>query len=264
MAPAEPNYAIPILDWSSNAGSYGTIPVDNDDPRSRDPLVPVEEFGIAGESFYSRRDGKNWPYLVPIQGSLSRLWCRRLVAEKLVEVNARLRSYGAELYVWDAYRPIECQRGLWAFFSEQSLREMPNVSDEARKQYVLNYVSDPTRFVRSDSTTWPVHSSGAAIDLTLRDLGTSNLHDMGARFDEMHPVSHSDYFEREPSSPHTDVIRRNRRLLHWAMTKEGFVNYPLEFWHFDWGNQMYVQNMKLLGGKAPRAAWFGYIDLPTS
>jgi D-alanyl-D-alanine dipeptidase len=55
----------------------------------------------------------------------------------------------------------------------------------------------------------------------------------------------------------------NRRLLHRAMTEEGFLNYPLEFWHYDFGDQMYVLHAGLLKlPDAPKTAWYGYADAP--
>jgi zinc D-Ala-D-Ala dipeptidase len=267
MPLGEPDYQIRILDWQGDAESYISIPVDAEDPRFNDPLVLLKDFRIAGESFYFRSDGNNFPYLNRIKGSLSEVWCRRLIAEKLFRINERLQEYGAELYVWDIYRPIECQRGLWNFYCAEATRDMPGATEQQKRKYVLKYVSDPTRFVSSNPTTWPAHSTGAAVDLTLRDRKTLQLLDMGARFDEMSAVIHSDYFEREPKSERserTDIIRRNRRLLHWALTQEGFVNYPLEYWHFDWGNQMYVHNLCLLAGFGPEAAWYGYVEVPTA
>ena len=227
-------------------------------------MVAIDEYSIAGESFYSRTDGNNWPYGVPIEGSLPKVWCRKLVAGKLQRVNRRLASYRVELYVWDAYRPVACQHGLWDFFMTKCKREAPSASNEEVRDEVLNYVSDPTRFKRDDSTTWPVHTSGAAVDLTIRDIETRELCPMGAHFDEMGKVSHSDYYERKAdASGDVATYRRNRRLLHWAMTEEGFINYPLEFWHFDWGNQMYVHNVRILTGQALNAAWYGYVDSPS-
>jgi D-alanyl-D-alanine dipeptidase len=265
MTPTPVDYVIDIIDLASNAGSYNNVPFDADDKRAADPLVRLADFGIAGESFYARVDGKNWPYYTRIEGSLPDIWARELVAKKLKRVNELIRQHGVELYVWDAYRSIDCQRGIWKFFSDQATRHMPTASADEKKQFVLNYVSDPTRFVRSDSRTWPAHTSGGAVDLTLRSLRTLELCDMGARFDEMDDISHSHYFEGElenDRSPQTDIVRSNRRLLHWGMSQEGFVNYPLEFWHFDWGNQMYVSNLRMTGKSAPAAAWYGYIDPP--
>lgn len=258
---------IPVVDWPSNAGSYSAVPVNLEDPRSSDPLVRINDFAIAGESYYFRHDRKNWPYNTKIDGSLQHAWCRRLVAQKLKQVNEFLNTEGVELYIWDAYRPIQCQVGLWNFFIALALTEMPDATESERMNFVLDYISDPTRFQVGDSTTWPTHITGAAVDLTLRDLHTRQLCKMGARFDEPSKMSHSDYYERrllENPTREIEEICRNRRLLHFAMKQEGFVNYPKEFWHFDWGNQMYVHNLRLLSGEAPNAAWFGYIESPES
>lgn len=258
-------YEIPILDWSSNAGSYKSIPIDLDDDRSRDPLVSIKNLGIACESFYGRSDGHNAPYYCQIDGSLADVWCRKLVADKLLEANDLLRSFGVEVYVWDGYRPIETQIGLWSFFWDKSKDAMPNATEDQRRSYVLNYVSDPMQFNRENPTTWPVHTTGGAVDLTLRNLLTKELLDMGASFDEMREISHSDSYERTHQARVVDAnlpALGNRRLLHWAMDRVGFVNYPLEFWHFDWGDQMYVHHLNLLGRPAPRAAWYGYVEPP--
>jgi len=59
-----------------------------------------------------------------------------------------------------------------------------------------------------------------------------------------------------------DPRLRHRRLVHWAMSREGFLNDPLVFWHYDWGNQLYVMLRRALHGDALGAAWYGYIDPP--
>src|ERR1700674_1173189 len=167
-----PDYTINIFESETNAAEYQTVPIVLSDPRGKDPLVRPRDFGVACESFYARTDGQNWPYHSKIKGSLPDVWCRGLVAEKLKRVNGNLRPYDAELFVWDAYRPIDTQWGLWAVFWAKAVKEIPNGTDEERRNHVLSYVSDATRFTRSDPTTWPVHTSGGVIDLTLRSLDT--------------------------------------------------------------------------------------------
>jgi zinc D-Ala-D-Ala dipeptidase len=258
-------YAIPILDWRSNAGGYKKVPVDMDDYRSNDILIEVEKIGIACESYYARTDGNNSPYHCQIDGCISTVWSRRLVAEKLLEANSLLRPYNSEVFVWDGYRSIETQKGLWSFFWKKSLDEMPTATDDRRRVDVLNYVSDPMSFNRTDPGTWPVHSTGGAVDLTLRNTETLELLDMGTSFDEMSKFSRSDFYERALKrgdiNDQTPALR-NRRLLHWAMESVGFVNYPLEFWHFDWGDQMFIYNLREKSIEAPKSAWYGYIDPP--
>ncbi len=259
------NFKISILDDCSDAGSYKNISVDEHDTRYQEPLVKAEHLNLAGESYYARTDGGNVPYGEKIGGSLLAIWLRKTVAEKLVHVNDRLKDFNVELFIWDAYRPIACQQGLWDFFHAQAQKEMPHADMDEIKAYVLKYVSDPTRFNSADPTTWPTHSTGGAVDLTLRDLKTQKLLDMGTHFDDMSEVSHSDYFERKVlagEADESDPPVQNRRLLHWAMAQEGFVNYPYEFWHFDWGDQMYINNGHDQGKDVPEKAWYGYIEPP--
>ncbi|WP_170144458.1 M15 family metallopeptidase [Dichotomicrobium thermohalophilum] len=239
--------------------------VDEADPRAAEPLVDLSDYGLAGKNYYARTDGGNAPYHRAIAGHINGLWARRSVAEKLVRVNRGLQEWGFRLFVWDAYRPAACQQGLWAFWWEQARQDRPDADDASIRARVLEFVSDPSRFDPGDPATIPTHATGAAIDLTLQHLDTGALAEMGAGFDEMSPRAASDYFERAlergdiaPDDPQL----LHRRLLHFAMRAEGFVNYPPEFWHFDWGNQMYVRNLAAIGGDAPRAAWYGYVRPP--
>lgn len=260
-------YEIPIsiLDWQSNAGSYKDTPVNTASVQNGEPLVKVADYGIASQSYYARTDGQNTPYSVRIEGSLEFVWARRGIAEKLQQVNRRLKSYGVELFVFDAYRPMETQKGLWLFFERAARHEMPNASAEEIRNYILQFVSDPMSFVRDSSRTWPVHTTGGAVDVSLCGLDDGVLLDMGVGFDEMSVDTFSDSLERAYISndvPHDHFPLLNRRLLHWAMKEEGFVNYPLEFWHFDWGTQMYVYNRNAMGQTDIDTAWYGYIEPP--
>ncbi|MDD4616335.1 MAG: M15 family metallopeptidase [Alphaproteobacteria bacterium] len=260
------DYKIPVLDGLANAGGYKNIPIDLSDSRASEPLVKTSDYGVAGESFYARADGQNAPYFEKIRGAIEYVWCRKTVAEKLAAANARLRSFGVELFMWDAYRSIECQQGIWDFFSRQALQEMPDASEEDRKRYVLNFVSDPTAFDPANPHSWPVHACGGAVDLTLQTISTRKLLDMGVGFDEMSNLLYSDALERKVIAgelKENDPRVENRRLLHWAMMQEGFTNYPFEFWHFDYGDQMYVlyaKDFNILN--KPQAAWYGYMDSP--
>ena len=252
-----------------DAGGYGSVPVDAQHPLKPEPLVDLAEYGLAGENYYARTDGANAPYHRAIAGHVGGLWARRSVAEKLERVNRGLQDWGFRLFVWDAYRPPACQRGLWDFWWARARREHPGADDAEIRARVLEFVSDPSRFDPGDPTTIPTHATGAAVDLTLQHLDTGALAAMGAGFDEMSERAASDYYERalERGEIAPDDPRLlHRRLLHSAMRAEGFVNYPPEFWHFDWGNQMYVRNLAAnaaaLGGDAPQAAWYGYIRPP--
>ena len=179
-----------------DAGGYGCIPLDARHALHSEPLVSLTGLGLAGENYYARTDGGNAPYHRQIAGSLSGLWARQSVAEKLGRVNRALRPWGFRLFLWDAYRPVACQRGLWDFFWAQARAEAPEADDAVIRARVLTFVSDPSRFDPDDPATIPTHATGAAIDLTLQHPDTGALAEMGAGFDEMSARAASDYFER--------------------------------------------------------------------
>jgi zinc D-Ala-D-Ala dipeptidase len=260
------DYEIPVLDPGRFKGGYGTIPVDRSDPRFDEPLVRLESVGVAYGSYYARSDGLNPPFHRPISGSREDMWVRRSLAEKLAAVNQRLHPYGAELFVLDGYRTVECQQGLWSFYYDEAGRQSPDASEDQRRRFARQFIRDPSRFDRDDPTTWFPHTTGAAVDLTLRDAASGELLDMGSRFEEIADDSVTDYFERQLLRGligEDDARLRHRRLLHWAMTGEGLLNETSRvYWHYDWGNQLYVRACRGLFGEAPSAAWYGYIEPP--
>lgn len=186
---------LPVASGSRSADDYGWVPIDEANPLHDELLVDIVDFGIAGEPHYHKDDGTNYPYCQRIEGSLANILVRRSVAEKLRAANARLAEHGCELLVWDAYRPIETQRGIWSFFEAKIRAEMPGATPEEIYDQVVEYVSDPSHFRRDDPSTWPAHSTGAAVDLTFRTIRDRQLANMGARFDEMDERSNSTHFE---------------------------------------------------------------------
>ena len=96
------------------------------------------------------------------------------------------------------------------------------------EQLVLRQRFGNTQQVATESG----HTTGGAVDVTLCycgkeiDCGSSYL-----EFTEKTPT-----WSRELSYSQ----RRNRFILYNAMTQAGFVNYPLEWWHFCYGDKMYA------------------------
>lgn len=258
------NKSIPAGDLESTTGSYHELPIDFSDPLSKEPLVDLKDYGVHGEAFYARQDGLNAPYHTCICPGDSQLKSRKTVAFKLRQINKRLAVYGLELFVLDAYRPASCQRSLWKFFLTEAERILGAKTSEAEIiKYAEKYCSNPTTFDPKNFTTCPTHLTGGAVDLTIRRKATGELLYMGGIFDDASDQTITDYFEKLPKKNNNEVLsasdleaRRNRRLLYWIMTEEGFANYPNEWWHFDYGNQMWVQNRQR---KTDRGAFFGGI-----
>jgi D-alanyl-D-alanine dipeptidase len=73
------------------------------------------------------------------------------------------------------------------------------------------------------------HSRGATVDLTLQRCtvdGACTALDMGTDFDFFGTRAHTD------AAGVTARQHANRLLLRDAMAREGFRNYPLEWWHY--------------------------------
>jgi D-alanyl-D-alanine dipeptidase len=224
---------------------YHIIPIDLTSAQNKEELVDLRSYAIAGEQYYSRADGLNPPYYKAIcLHDHGALLCRKTVADKLKQVNAQLNPYGVELYVYDSYRPIECQRSLWSYFVKVA------------KEKAGQYCSDPSVFNGKDFRTWPTHTTGGAVDLTLRSLSNQQVLYMGTVFDEASPASYTSTFEQssdEDNSASVIEARRNRRLLYWAMHSQGFANYPYEWWHYDYGTQMWAKNSNQFGHPQSKA-----------
>jgi len=262
------DHRVPITSLQMFSSPYLDIPIDKNDPRGCEPLISLDSVGVAYESYYAKTDGNNPPFGVAIEGSRKDIWLRKSVAEKLARVNELLRPFEAELFVFDGHRSVACQQGLWNFYYEKTNEENPGGSEPEHRARARQFIVDPVSFDENDSRTWPAHTNGAAVDLTLRDLVTGELLDMGAKIevDADADASAGDYFERQLAAGQIDegdVRLQNRRLLNWAMTQEGLLNETAKvFWHYDWGNQIYVRASRALLADPPKAAWYGYVAPP--
>ena len=98
-------------------------------------------------------------------------------------------------------------------------------SDEQR---VLQMKFPDSRKVAAESG----HSTGGAVDVILHYCGKEI--DCGSSYLEFTPLTPtwSNMLSRSQ--------QRNRFILYNAMIQAGFVNYPLEWWHFCYGDKMYA------------------------
>ncbi|MCR4438649.1 MAG: D-alanyl-D-alanine dipeptidase [bacterium] len=125
---------------------------------------------------------------------------RQATAERLVRVQRRLRQAGLGVKVYDCYRPLSVQWRMWELVPD------------------TRYVADPRKGSR--------HNRGAAVDLTLVDSSGQEL---------LMPSAFDDFTERASRSftGASPEALRHRALLEEAMTAEGFLPLPSEWWHFD-------------------------------
>lgn len=221
--------------------AYRGVPVELNRPEAAEPLVDVATLSIPADSYYARTDGLNAPYYRSFPSASPRVFCRASVAAKLAVISQRLRSHGIELLLWDGFRPISCQVDLWSYFLDVAHSVLGAAASQADYvAYAARYCSDPTRYSPTDSTTWPTHVTGGAVDLTLCRADSREALFMGGIYDDPSSVSHTAYYERRLTSASAQEARRNRRILYWSMAAEGFANYSFEWWHYDWGTQLWA------------------------
>ena len=132
-----------------------------------------------------------------------------------------------KLLIVTAYRPISMQKKLWRNRLIQMAKRHPFKMIFRYKEWV-NLASKYTAPPGGSS-----HQCGAAVDVTILDQNNERL-DMGTSFTDFGSIVNT----------HTDLItekqKQNRRMLYEVMTKAGFVNYPLEWWHYSYGDRMWA------------------------
>ncbi len=161
------------------------------------------------------------------------LYGRRVILERLIAALSLLpKSYG--FLIWDVYRSRAVQAKLFDWMRSEIQKENPEFSETELLEETRKYCSLPSK---PGEVYCPPHLSGGAIDLTLYDLETETVLDLGSAFDECHDRSRSDYFEiHTPKDQQEKLFRARRRHLSQALQAQGFTPYIHEWWHFDLGD----------------------------
>lgn len=140
-------------------------------------------------------------------------------ARALAQVQADLKPQGMKLKLFDCYRPVRAVK---------RFMDWVNAPSETRTKLEyhphLEKAALPGRYIASTSG----HSRGATVDLTLLRCNALRCEelDMGTPFDFFDPRANTDSALVGP------MQRQNRQLLLQAMSRRGFVNDPMEWWHF--------------------------------
>lgn len=121
----------------------------------------------------------------------------------LTRVQRDLAKLGLGLKIYDGYRPLSVQQKMWDLIRDE------------------RYVSNPAKNKGR-------HTRGTAVDVTLVNKLGNEL-EMPTPFDDFTERAHRD------GKDWTAGQRRNSELLEGVMKKHGFIPYPYEWWHFDFG-----------------------------
>ena len=166
----------------------------------------------------------------PIDGyDAPRCLLRVEAAAALARVEAALREDGYRLRLFDCYRPARAVAHFVRWVADPAdLRTRAAHYPELDKSQLLGEYIAPVSG----------HSRAATVDLTLlqcegegedednRDASRCTPLDMGTPFDWFGTRANTD------SPLATPAQRDHRQRLLAAMAREGFANYPMEWWHF--------------------------------
>lgn len=183
--------------------------------------VPPGE-GIVLEMNYASRDNFVGERIDGYEAA--RCWLRPSAAAALAQVAVALRPRGLRLRIHDCYRPTRAVARFmrWAAAPEDAATRAAYHPNLPKSALVPDYIANISG-----------HSRGATVDLSLDRCDGKRCKplDMGTHFDLFDPRANT-------SSPQaSDAQRANRRLLLEAMAAGGFVNYPMEWWHYTWEPQ---------------------------
>jgi len=164
---------------------------------------------------------------------------RKTLYQKLVAAQKDLPS-GWCFRVYEGFRSLQVQQIL---FDEEYARvkvRYPKKSHSGLFRETTRLIS-PVKNL-DGSMNIPPHNTGAAVDVELID-NVGNLIDMGmaiADWVHAHPdlcLTHCESLSKEAQS--------NRRILLDVMQSHDFVNYPMEWWHFSYGDRYWAYHKKV-------------------
>jgi zinc D-Ala-D-Ala dipeptidase len=180
------------------------------DVRSLDPTLLVDLKYARSDNFMG----------ADVYGELRRALLVPAAADMLRQAHGHLqrRHPDHRLLVVDAFRPRRVQHLMWE-----------RVRGTAQQPYVANPASGS------------MHNYGAAVDITIVD-GQGKALDMGTPVDHfgiLAQVREEERFLREGRLTREQV--NNRRLLRTVMEEAGFIQLPIEWWHFDAFDKQHVR-----------------------
>jgi D-alanyl-D-alanine dipeptidase len=147
-----------------------------------------------------------------LYGDFNRCFLHRVAAEKLRRAAGALAVTrpGWKLLIFDCLRPRSLQEKLFA-----------SVKGTSRQPYVAN------------PRTGSIHNYGLAVDLSLEDEHGHEV-DMGTKFDDFTPLAQPAQERANLAAGKLSREQVERRLLlRKIMTQAGFVQLPIEWWHYD-------------------------------
>lgn len=199
--------------------------------------IPIHESAEAFQAISLSPKIRTWPayFKMGIAHTMPECYIREGVYQRLLEATRYLPEH-LTLVVLDGWRPFKVQQFLYETFLSLLAEAHPDWDEAQRIFQARQLVSPPSTDPKAPSP----HITGGSIDVTLMDADGCLLN-MGTLFDEASPLAFSAAFEnRNDLTASQQEARDHRRLLYHAMRQAGFTNLPTEWWHYDYGNQMWA------------------------
>lgn len=135
---------------------------------------------------------------------------------------------GVHLRVVEGHRPLEQQQAIIDRYTAQVRAAHPQAGEAELPDLVARFVSP---------VAVAPHVAGAAVDLEMVDA-SGHLLDLGTPVDATPEESRGACFFDSPRI--SAEARANRRLMGAALTANGMVNYPTEWWHWSYGDRYWA------------------------
>lgn len=159
---------------------------------------------------------------------------RQSVFEKLCLAQAEL-PHGWRFRLYEGYRSLAVQQMLFDNEYQRVSQQNPTATHIERFHETTRLVSPVTNL--DGSKNIPPHNTGAAVDVELI-TASGELVDMG--------MAAKDWCIVDPdlclthSTLVSETAKHNREILFKVLEKQGFVNYPNEWWHFSYGDRYWA------------------------
>ncbi len=194
-----------------------TVSTDKSDFAQISTVIDDAVYDIRYYSSYNFTGNRINGYKAP------RAYMTKKALAALAKAAEDLRQQGYRLLIWDAYRPQKAVDNFVAWINDPNDPGDKSFYPTLEKSDLLagNYIMAKSG-----------HTRGSTVDLTIikKDGG---FVDMGGTFDLFSEISHPDYKKISKKQ------KKNRKILHDAMIKAGFVGLDSEWWHFTLKDEPY-------------------------
>ena len=186
-----------------------------------EPLVSLREYctDIAIDIDFTSKEYQNL--------GKDECYVRESVAIMLAKVQSLLPK-GYKIKIFDGFRSLSAQQNIYKQVFNELHEKNPAWSEEQVSAETDKWVANPS--------TVPPHSTGGAVDVTLA-YGDDEV-DMGTEKNSISPQAATF------SKGILNGAKKNRKILIKIMKSVGFTNYPLEWWHWSYGDRMWAHYAK--------------------